>query len=203
MKLYFARHGETDSNLQRRVVGFNDQLTHNGRLQAQRLAERLAKEQIELVIASPHLRTRETAGIVAKKINLGVQEISLLGEKKWPGAIEGKPLTDTEVGIIFDLMKNKNNSDPTWHHSDEENFLDTKLRAKLFIDYISKSTCANILAVSHEYLIKIVIATMMHGDRLSYDIFRDFFHFTSLGNSSLTLCEKENGIWKLITLNEL
>jgi broad specificity phosphatase PhoE len=202
MKLYFVRHGETNNNLQKRVVSFNDQLTDNGRLQAQQLAKRIAEEPIDLIITSPHKRTKETAEIVAKKININIQEISLLGEKKWPSVIEGKLLKDPEVEKVFDLMREKNNVDPNWHYSDEENFLDIKKRAQLFIEYVSKLTYANILAVSHEYFIKMIIATMMHGDRLSYEIFRDFFHFTSLDNTSLTLCEKERDVWKLITLND-
>jgi len=42
MKLYFVRHGETDSNLRKRVVSFDDQLTENGRQQARQVAARIA-----------------------------------------------------------------------------------------------------------------------------------------------------------------
>jgi probable phosphoglycerate mutase len=202
MKLYFARHGETDSNLQKSVVSFNDRLTALGCKQAQELAERVSDNYIDVILASPHKRTKETAEIVAKKINLNIQEISLLGEKKWPSAIEGKPLMDPEVEKVLDLLKEKNNSDPGWHYSDEENFLDIKKRARLFVEYVSGRAEKNILAISHEYFIKAVIATMMFNDQLSYDIFRSFFHFASLANTSLTLCAKEQTTWKLVTLND-
>ncbi|HBT81138.1 hypothetical protein A2757_02430 [Candidatus Giovannonibacteria bacterium RIFCSPHIGHO2_01_FULL_48_47] len=202
MKLYFVRHGETNSNLQKSVVSFNDQLTELGRKQAQELAERIAHVSIDVMIASPHKRTKETAEIIARKINKDVQETTLLGEKKWPSEIEGKLLKDPEVEKVFDLLKERNNTDPNWHYSDEENFLDIKKRAKLFIKYVSELPAKNILAVSHEYLIKMVIATMMLDDQLSYEIFRNFFYFTLLNNTSLTLCEKEMDAWKLITLND-
>lgn len=202
MRLYFVRHGETNSNLQKSVVSFNDELTETGRKQAQELAERISNIYIDIILASPHKRTKETAEIIAKKINKDIQEISFLGEKKWPSEIEGKLLKDPEVEKVFDLLKEKNNTDPTWHYSDEENFFDIKKRAELFIEYVSKLTYTNILAVSHEYFIKMIIATMMHGDHLPYEIFRNFFHFTSLNNTSLTLCEKERDAWKLITLND-
>jgi probable phosphoglycerate mutase len=202
MKLYFARHGETNSNLQKNVVAFNDHLTDNGRLQAQRLAKRITEGSIDLIIASPHKRTKETAEIIAKIIDKDIQEIALLGEKKWPSEIEGKLLNDPEVEKIVDLMREKNNVDPNWHYSDEENFLDIKKRAQLFIEYVSGLAEKNILAVSHEYFIKVVIATMMFNDRLTYDIFRSFFHFTLLANTSLTVCAKEQTAWKLVTLND-
>jgi len=200
--LYFVRHGETNSNLQKNAVSFDDQLNDNGRKQAQKLAGRISNISIDIILTSPHKRTIETTEIISKKINRDIQEVSLLGEKKWPQEIESKLLKNPEVEKIFDLLKEKNTTDPAWHYSNEENFFDIKKRAELFIEYISKLTCSNILAVSHEYFIKTVIATMMHGDHLSYEIFRKFFHFISLGNTSLTLCKKENGIWKLIMLND-
>ena len=202
MKLYFVRHGETSSNLQKSVVNFNDQLTEAGRKQAQELAERILDIPIDIILASPHKRTKETAEIITKEINKEIKEVSLLREKKWPSEIKGKLLRDPEVEKIFDLLREKNNIDPTWHYSNEENFFDIKKRAELFIEYVSKSTYVNILAVSHEYFIKMVIAIILYGDQLSYEIFRNFFYSTSLNNASLTLCEKKQEIWKLIILND-
>jgi broad specificity phosphatase PhoE len=201
MKLYFIRHGETENNLRKSAVSFYDELTEVGRKQTRELAKRISGIPIDIILTSPQKRTKETAEIIAKKINKEIQEEPLLEEKKWPSEIKGKLLKDPEVEKIFDLIREKNNIDPTWHYSDEENFSDIKKRAELFIEYISKSTCQNVLAVSHEYFIKTVLATMMLGDQLSYEIFRNFFHFTSLNNASLTLCEKKEGEWKLIVLN--
>ena len=156
MKLYFVRHGETDSNLRKRVVSFDDQLTENGRQQARQVAARIAGKSIELILASPHVRTKETAAIIAEKIGKNVQETALLGEKKWPSKMEGKLLSDPEVERFFDLAQEKSNVDPNWHYSDEENFFDVKKRAQLFIGYVSSLPEKNILAVSHEYFIKII-----------------------------------------------
>ncbi len=201
MKLYFARHGETESNRQKRIGRFGDPLTENGRFQARRMAARVAKEPIDLIVASPYERSKETAAIIAGAIGKEVRETPLLAEKKWPSTIEGKLLEDSEAKKFFDLQKEKNIADPNWHHSDEENFSDIKRRARLFIDYVSGLKQENILAVSHEYFIKAVIAAMMHGDALTYEIFRNFFHFAVLDNASLTLCQKDQDAWKLTALN--
>ncbi len=202
MKIYFARHGETQSNLQKSVVSVNDELTDNGRKQAAQLAERISAISIDVILASPHKRAKETAEIIAKKINKDIIMSVFLAEKKWPGEIEGKLLKEPEVEKFFELSREKNNTDPAWHYSDEENFFDVKKRAELFIEHLSRLEHASILVVSHEYVIKMIMAVMMHGDRLSYEIFRNFFRFTSLGNASITLCEKEQDGWKLITLND-
>jgi len=201
MKLYFARHGETESNRQKRIGRFGDPLTENGRLQARRMAAQVAKEPIDLIVASPYERAKETAAIIAGAIGKEVRETPLLAEKKWPSAIEGKLLEDSGAKKFFDLQKEKNIADPNWHHSDEENFSDIKRRARLFIDYVSGLKQENILAVSHECFIKAVIAAMMHGDALTYEIFRSFFHFAVLDNASLTLCQKDQDAWKLTALN--
>lgn len=202
MKLYFVRHGETRSNVQKSVVSFDDELTDNGRKQAQQLAGRIPALSIDIIISSPHKRAEETAEIIAKKINKPVRQNPLLSEKKWPSEIEGKLLKDTAVEKFFELAREKNTADPTWHYSDEENFVDVKKRAESFIEFASTLAQASILAVSHEYIIKMIIAIMMHGDKLSYEIFRNFFTYTSMDNTSLTLCERGRGGWKLITLND-
>lgn len=53
MKLFFVRHGETNGNLQKSVVSFNDQLTEVGREQAQELAKRICDISIDIIFASP------------------------------------------------------------------------------------------------------------------------------------------------------
>src|SRR3989344_2589560 len=202
MKLYFVRHGETNSNLKKSVVSFNDELTDDGYKQAQQIAERISTISVDVIITSPHKRTKETAEIISKKVNKEIQDGAWRGERRWQSQLEGKLLTDPEVEKYFDISKEKNNTDPAWHYSDEENFSDVKKRAEHFVEYVSKLAGSNILAVSHEYFIKLILAVMLHGDQLSYEIFRNFFKFTSLSNTSLTLCEKEQNNWKLITLND-
>ncbi len=202
MKIYFVRHGQTAINYQNRVVHFDDQLNEVGQAQASELADHLIVVPVDVVLVSPHKRTMETAEIIAKKLNKKTQEVPLLGEKKWSSEIEGTLLSDPETERILKLLRERNITDPTWHYSDEENFIDIKKRANDFIEYVSTIAHENILAVSHEYFIKMVIATMMHGESLSFEIFRDFYIFTSLDNASLTYCEKKQDTWKLMTLNE-
>ena len=76
--------------LQDRVlVGRDDvPLSDEGRLQASRVAERLATERLSLLHASPQLRTRETAGFIADRTGLPVEIASALAEVdlgRWTG----------------------------------------------------------------------------------------------------------------------
>ncbi len=64
MKNYFARHGQTDWNILRKVQGTTDiPLNENGILQAQNLCEYLKEKGIsfEKIYASYQLRARQTA----------------------------------------------------------------------------------------------------------------------------------------------
>lgn len=68
MRLYVARHGETEVNLRHQVSGRGEaQLTPRGRTQALALAERAAVEPIDLIIASPLRRAWETAQAVTER----------------------------------------------------------------------------------------------------------------------------------------
>ena len=66
-----ARHGETDDNAQARFQGRrNPPLNARGRAQAAELAEAMAGEGFVALYASPLLRARQTAEIVAQRIGL-------------------------------------------------------------------------------------------------------------------------------------
>ena len=66
MKLYVARHGQTDWNVENKVCGStNRPLTEQGKEQAKALAEKLKDKDIDVIIASPMLRAMQTAGAVS------------------------------------------------------------------------------------------------------------------------------------------
>ncbi len=73
------RHGEADSNV-RGIVSYKPEddvhLTERGRAQVKKYAEGLKGKGIEVIIASPVLRTKETAQIVAH--TLGIPEEAII-----------------------------------------------------------------------------------------------------------------------------
>jgi len=68
------RHGETDYNKKMHIAGRlpNVHLTQKGRHQAQSLAEKLAAAPIKAIYSSPLERALETAGPLAKALNLEI-----------------------------------------------------------------------------------------------------------------------------------
>ena len=97
-ELLLVRHGETDWNADGRLQGHTDRpLSDFGREQARRLADEIAGEQFDAVYASDLARARETAEIVAERLQLTVVLDADLREKDW-GNWEG--LTSAErVGV--------------------------------------------------------------------------------------------------------
>ena len=87
--LLLVRHGETDWNADGRLQGQTDRpLSDFGRRQARQLAEELADEELEAIYASDLSRARETAEIVAERLELPVVLDPDLREKDW-GTWEG------------------------------------------------------------------------------------------------------------------
>ena len=73
MNLFLARHGESEWVVRGEEAGFNSPLTDRGRQQARLLGRWLAASQkIDAIYASPLIRARETAEIVAAELNLPV-----------------------------------------------------------------------------------------------------------------------------------
>jgi broad specificity phosphatase PhoE len=93
----FLRHGESIGNAESRWQGQSDYaLTEKGRLQAQALANRWKSEgmKFDLIIASPLVRAKETAEIVAAALDANVEFDPILMERHI-GEMEG--LTAEEV----------------------------------------------------------------------------------------------------------
>lgn len=67
MKLYVARHGETEWNAQNKICGRTDlPLTERGLTQAGQLAAKLSDEELDIIIASPMIRAQQTAAAVSE-----------------------------------------------------------------------------------------------------------------------------------------
>ena len=74
MNLLLARHGESEWIVRGDEAGFNSPLTDEGRQQARLLGRWLAANQegIDAIYASPLIRARETAEIIAAELDLSL-----------------------------------------------------------------------------------------------------------------------------------
>lgn len=89
MKLYVARHGQTQWNAENRICGRTDlPLTDVGISQAEALAEKAAPLGIDLIVSSPMLRAHHMARIVGERCGAEVMVDERLIEQNY-GIYEG------------------------------------------------------------------------------------------------------------------
>jgi len=95
LRLYIARHGETDWNVLHRLQGWTDRpLDETGRRQAVELAETLKGIRLDAIYSSTLSRSRDTATTVAAK-TMAVKSLDGLRERNY-GHYQGGSDTDPE-----------------------------------------------------------------------------------------------------------
>jgi probable phosphomutase (TIGR03848 family) len=94
---YLIRHGANDF-IGKQITGWMPgvHLNSEGRQQASGLVERLAREGIQQIIASPLERCRETATPLAEHLKLNIQIEEMIGEVRF-GDWTGKTLTELQT----------------------------------------------------------------------------------------------------------
>ena len=89
MKLLVVRHGRTDWNDLKKVQGIADiELNNEGKEQAKKTAELLKDKNIDLIISSPLIRTRQTAEIINEERNIEILFDDRIKERDY-GEFEG------------------------------------------------------------------------------------------------------------------
>ena len=101
MKLLYVRHGQTDWNLQHRFQGQTDiPLNDAGRAQAEKTAQALKDEHIDVVYVSPLSRAQETAAIINRFHNAPVIVDKRITERYF-GPTEGTPVCPETLERIW------------------------------------------------------------------------------------------------------
>ncbi|MEA2701759.1 MAG: isoleucyl-tRNA synthetase [Candidatus Parcubacteria bacterium] len=96
---YTLRHGEADSNRDSLISADPHDpvhLTEEGKEQVKKAAGSLKEKNIDLIVTSPYVRTRETADIVAKELGLAPQQVIEEGAiaEYNHGVFNGRPLKE-------------------------------------------------------------------------------------------------------------
>ena len=198
MKVYFVRHGSTDS-LEKKISQPDDEsLNERGLAQAKELGKRFANTKIDLVISSPHLRAVQTA----KEISKDVQTNPLFAEVKKPKEVVGQSKESEEIKAILKKIGEMYLVDPSWHYSDEENFEDLKSRGLKALEYLQNLTLENVVVVSHGNFIALLAGLMLFGENYPIDISLRLKNFMRLGATGISIFTYEDNKWKLQCWND-
>jgi broad specificity phosphatase PhoE len=167
-RVFMVRHGATILSAEDRFAGATDvPLSDEGREQTRRLAERLSRERIAAVYASPLGRTIETAQILAAPHKLNVQAREGLREishGRW------EQMTRREVEEKFPEEAAEWEKDPyTFAPLGGESGLAVTARAlPALIELVRKHAGQNILVVSHKGTIRLLLSSLLGFDPRRY-----------------------------------
>ncbi len=167
-RLYLVRHGATQLTAEDRFSGaIGVDLSDEGRAQAERLAVRLADDEISAVFCSPLSRTLETAQILAKPHNLapilrdGLREIS---HGHWEGMVR------QQVEEQFSEEYAAWDADPfTFAPEGGESGISVLARALPVIrEIVVKHQGENVLVVSHKATLRLILSSLLGFDARGY-----------------------------------
>ena len=181
---HLLRHGQTEHTPERRYSGRNDlPLSRTGRAEAEAAAERAKALGVDVVIASPLRRTRETAEIVAGVLGLPVVLDEDLVELDF-GDLEG--LTFDEARAKHPLAARRFLDDVTVAAPGGESIADVSSRvARSRRRILSQHTGRTVLVVSHVTPIKLLLAAGLGaGDEVVHRIFLEAAALSSVAWSS-------------------
>ncbi len=142
--IFLVRHGETVDNARQIMQGQTQgELNEKGREQARQVAERLAVEQVDVVVASDLHRAIQTAEYIAAQHGLSVTTTPLLRERDW-GSFTGCFIPDLKGRVWPDDIES------------EEALL---LRARAFLLYmLATYPEKRVVAVGHGIMNKAILA---------------------------------------------
>lgn len=142
--IFLVRHGETVDNARQVMQGqTHGCLNERGREQARQVAERLANEPLDVIVASDLQRAVQTAAIISEPHGLSVTTTPLLRERDW-GSFTGRFIPDLRGEVWPDDIES------------EEALL---ARARSFLLYIVTTYPGQrVLAVGHGIINKAILA---------------------------------------------
>ncbi len=206
-KIYLVRHGESEGNIGDLRQGSITPLSESGEAQAQMLTKRFENVNIDKIISSPQVRAKHTAETIDALLNKGIEFSELLIERKRPSSLVGKPKKDPNVLLVDNQIK-EHFHDLEWHHSDEENFTDLKNRVIDLFEYIEGQKEESILLVTHGVLMRMIVAYVVMGEKLTSYEYWDFFVTLEVDNASISVLkqskfEDEKPRWNIVTWNDV
>ena len=203
-RVYFVRHGETASNVNRSWQDPGESLNENGQEQVTVVAKRLKELKFDKMIVSTIPRAIQTAEAIVSENKMPYELSDLFREIKPPTSLIGAIHSSDAESVMskFKVARVEFAHDEAWHFEDEENATDFLIRIKKSLDYLSKLPEENILVVTHGGYLRCCLGWIITGGEFTA---RDMYKFTTtakMTNTGITVLEYNNSNWVLNTWND-
>jgi len=184
IRIYIVSNGETDFDKESIVLPDNTPLNPNGIEQAKKTGKYLnsRKDKIDFILSSPLERSKQTAEIIAKEVNYtdktsydpNLSDIKINDKYKNLTKTEFKNLenTDENVKKFYKFKEKKDNITcpieknefilkNAFSNDIYENEVEIKERIKKVMDTIITLNIKNVVIITHDKIIKLLIKTIL------------------------------------------
>jgi probable phosphoglycerate mutase len=188
MRLYVARHGETDWNYEGRYQGqLESDLTSLGKAQADALAVALVQSGAKRVISSPLRRCTETARPVAERLGIHVEtddRLLEIGHGTWEGRLRAE-IERSDAA----RMRAWREAPQTVTFEGGESLADVDARWRRFAASLAGEN--DVVVVTHDVLVRLAILAAAH--RTPAELWQP-----RVRNGGYALFEKADAGWRLV-----
>jgi broad specificity phosphatase PhoE len=156
VKVFFVRHGEGLDDIYNEYGGWSDrELSPKGTKVAFELSKKLKQEGIDfkLVLTSPLKRAHQTAQIISENLECRLEDCAYLKERNTYGLLSGvnKEIAQKEYPKLVEAYDNGE------FIPGGEKYSDFKLRVKALLNYLRSLNEAQIICVTHGYLMTTIM----------------------------------------------
>jgi broad specificity phosphatase PhoE len=193
MLVHFVRHGESVSNAAPGAMALpgdrGDRLTERGFEQARAVAERLGEAGATRVLTSPLRRARETAEVIAERLELPVIEVEELRELRESDGFGELSLEDQRLRR-WSVWMAEHGDDPDHSYSGGESFNEIIGRVRRLQEGLVADATDSTIAVSHGIFLRFFLMRVVLGEEFRAGQVRRLWQ---LGSINCGICGFEHG----------
>ncbi len=190
--VYLVRHGQSEANAAAVFQGLHSPLSEVGQHQAQKIAQRVQHLGCEALIASPLVRTKQTAEAITAITGLVPEYSDLFVERIKPARLNDTLHTDEAATLLWH-QREESLSTPSARIEDGENFDDIVVRADNALTFLQNRSEKSLVVVTHGYFLKTIAARVMLGSSMTPEAFKHFQRHTHTQNTGLTVLKYKSG----------
>jgi broad specificity phosphatase PhoE len=192
MLVWFVRHGESASNAAPGGMALpldrGDRLTDRGFEQARRAAERLADTRATRILSSPLRRARETAEVIAERLDLPITEVEELRELRESEEFGELSLEDQRLHRWSEWMA-EHGDDPDHSYRGGESFNEITARVRTVQERLAADGVETTIAVSHGIFLRFFLMEVLLAGAFRPAQVRDLWQ---LGSVNTGICGFEH-----------
>ena len=205
MKVYLVRHAQSAAHAETKRQSPDSPLGKEGAKQVELLAQRLKKENIEIILSSKWDRASQTAEKVSKKLKVKMELFEGIHEREQHPSLYGAELSgEIHKRYIKESEKFEHNLD--WKFGGKgESLRDLIERVIKFQKHLIKHhKDQSVLVVTHGIFITTFVIIALLGEDYGDKTFYKIFQSLSFENTAITLMEYDSKgrVWRLRYLND-